>query len=165
MRLGSITALVALPWPWPDAEASRRALQQQYPQDRSRAYAALITSAQAISDAIGGCVKPEGAEIESKVVGMQSGAIVTRPAMRTRIACCCTRLRRSGTAIASRLRRRRMGRDEPGQHGGAGRRQRDADDVPQELRRWNVRIGKEHTTGTASASAPAGTALAGLHGA
>lgn len=38
--------------------------------------AALITSAQAISDAIGGCVKPEGAEIESKVVGMQSGAIV-----------------------------------------------------------------------------------------
>lgn len=38
--------------------------------------AALIASAQAISDAIGGCVKSDGAEIESKVVGLQSGAVV-----------------------------------------------------------------------------------------
>lgn len=38
--------------------------------------AALIASAQTISDVIGGCVKADGAEIESKVVGLQSGAIV-----------------------------------------------------------------------------------------
>jgi|JI10StandDraft_1071094.scaffolds.fasta_scaffold97883_4 hypothetical protein len=37
---------------------------------------ALIASAQAASDAIGGCVKPAEAQIESKVVGLQSGAII-----------------------------------------------------------------------------------------
>lgn len=37
---------------------------------------ALIAAAQTISDAIGGCAKPEGATVESKVVGMQTGAIV-----------------------------------------------------------------------------------------
>jgi hypothetical protein len=36
----------------------------------------LIASAQTISDAIGGCTKPADAQIESKVVGMQNGAIV-----------------------------------------------------------------------------------------
>lgn len=38
--------------------------------------AALIASAQTISDAIGGCTKPAEAQLESKVVGMQAGAIV-----------------------------------------------------------------------------------------
>lgn len=38
--------------------------------------AALIASAQTISDTIGGCVKTEDAAVESKVVGLQSGAIV-----------------------------------------------------------------------------------------
>lgn len=37
---------------------------------------ALIASAQTISDAIGGCTKPADAVVESKVVGMQNGAIV-----------------------------------------------------------------------------------------
>jgi hypothetical protein len=38
--------------------------------------AALIASAQKISDAIGGCVKPADAQVESKVVGLERGTIV-----------------------------------------------------------------------------------------
>jgi hypothetical protein len=38
--------------------------------------AALIAAAQAISDAVGGCVKPADAALESKVVGLENGAIV-----------------------------------------------------------------------------------------
>lgn len=38
--------------------------------------AVLIASAQKISDAIGGCVRPAEAQIESKVVGLENGAIV-----------------------------------------------------------------------------------------
>ncbi|MDP3495132.1 MAG: DUF1176 domain-containing protein [Hyphomonadaceae bacterium] len=38
--------------------------------------AALIATAQRISDAIGGCVKAADAAVESKVVGLQSGAVV-----------------------------------------------------------------------------------------
>lgn len=38
--------------------------------------AALIAAAQTISDAIGGCLKPDDAQIESKVVGLENGAIV-----------------------------------------------------------------------------------------
>lgn len=38
--------------------------------------AALIASAQKISDAMGGCTKPADATIESKVVGLENGAIV-----------------------------------------------------------------------------------------
>jgi hypothetical protein len=37
---------------------------------------ALIVSAQKISDAIGGCVRPADAELESKVIGLESGSIV-----------------------------------------------------------------------------------------
>lgn len=37
---------------------------------------ALIAAAQKISDAIGGCVKPADSQIESKVVGLESGSIV-----------------------------------------------------------------------------------------
>lgn len=37
---------------------------------------ALIASAQKISDAIGGCVKPADAQLESKVVGLENGSIV-----------------------------------------------------------------------------------------
>jgi hypothetical protein len=37
---------------------------------------ALIASAQKISDAIGGCVKPADVQIESKVIGLESGSIV-----------------------------------------------------------------------------------------
>lgn len=37
---------------------------------------ALILSAQKISDAIGGCVKPADAQIESKVIGLETGSIV-----------------------------------------------------------------------------------------
>ena len=38
--------------------------------------AALIASAQTISDAIGGCAKPADATVESKVVSLEDGAIV-----------------------------------------------------------------------------------------
>lgn len=38
--------------------------------------AALISIAQKISDAIGGCEKPADAQIESKVVGLEKGAVV-----------------------------------------------------------------------------------------
>ena len=38
--------------------------------------AALIASAQAISDAMGGCIKPDDAQVESKVVGLENGAII-----------------------------------------------------------------------------------------
>ncbi|HEX5103246.1 MAG TPA: hypothetical protein VFV87_05520, partial [Pirellulaceae bacterium] len=38
--------------------------------------AALIASAQVISDQLGGCTKPDGAAVESKVVGLESGPIV-----------------------------------------------------------------------------------------
>lgn len=38
--------------------------------------AALIASAQKVSDAIGGCVKPADAQVESKVVGLERGTIV-----------------------------------------------------------------------------------------
>ena len=37
---------------------------------------ALIVSAQKISDTIGGCVRPADAQIESKVIGLETGAIV-----------------------------------------------------------------------------------------
>ena len=37
---------------------------------------ALITAAQKISDAIGGCEAPADAQLESKVVGLESGSIV-----------------------------------------------------------------------------------------
>jgi len=37
---------------------------------------ALITAAQRISDTIGGCEKPADAQLESKVVGLESGSIV-----------------------------------------------------------------------------------------
>jgi hypothetical protein len=37
---------------------------------------ALIVSAQKISDAIGGCVRPADAQLESKVIGLESGSIV-----------------------------------------------------------------------------------------
>jgi hypothetical protein len=37
---------------------------------------ALIVSAQKISDAIGGCVRPGDAQLESKVIGLESGSIV-----------------------------------------------------------------------------------------
>jgi len=37
---------------------------------------ALIATAQTISDAMGGCVKPAETQIESKIVGMQTGAVV-----------------------------------------------------------------------------------------
>jgi hypothetical protein len=37
---------------------------------------ALIVSAQKISDAIGGCARPADAQLESKVVGLESGSIV-----------------------------------------------------------------------------------------
>lgn len=37
---------------------------------------ALIATAQTISDALGGCVKPEGAAVESRVVGLADGSIV-----------------------------------------------------------------------------------------
>ena len=37
---------------------------------------ALIAAAQTISDAIGGCVKPTDAQLESKVIGMENGSIV-----------------------------------------------------------------------------------------
>lgn len=37
---------------------------------------ALIMAAQKISDAIGGCVKPADAQLESKVIGLESGSIV-----------------------------------------------------------------------------------------
>lgn len=38
--------------------------------------AALIASAQTISDAMGGCIKPDDATVESKVVGLENGAII-----------------------------------------------------------------------------------------
>jgi hypothetical protein len=38
--------------------------------------AALIAAAQKVSDTIGGCTKPEGETIESKVIGLESGTIV-----------------------------------------------------------------------------------------
>lgn len=38
--------------------------------------AALIASAQTISDAMGGCVKPDDAKVESKVVGLENGTII-----------------------------------------------------------------------------------------
>ena len=38
--------------------------------------AALIASAQKISDAVGGCVKPADAQVDSKVVGLERGTIV-----------------------------------------------------------------------------------------
>jgi len=38
--------------------------------------AGLIAAAQTISDAMGGCVRPDDAQIESKVVGLENGAIV-----------------------------------------------------------------------------------------
>lgn len=38
--------------------------------------AALIAAAQAVSDAVGGCVTADGAALESKVVGLENGAIV-----------------------------------------------------------------------------------------
>jgi hypothetical protein len=38
--------------------------------------AALISAAQKVSDALGGCVRPEDAPAESKVVGLENGAIV-----------------------------------------------------------------------------------------
>ena len=37
---------------------------------------ALIATATKVSDAIGGCVKPEGAPVESKVVSLENGSIV-----------------------------------------------------------------------------------------
>ena len=37
---------------------------------------ALIMAAQRISDTIGGCEKPAGAQLESRVVGLESGSIV-----------------------------------------------------------------------------------------
>ena len=38
--------------------------------------AALIASAQTISDQLGGCTRPQNATVESKVVGLESGPIV-----------------------------------------------------------------------------------------
>jgi hypothetical protein len=38
--------------------------------------AALISAAQAISDQVGGCVRPANSIVESKVVGLENGAIV-----------------------------------------------------------------------------------------
>lgn len=38
--------------------------------------AALIAAAQTISDAVGGCVRPDDAPVDSKVVGLENGAIV-----------------------------------------------------------------------------------------
>lgn len=38
--------------------------------------AALIAAAQTVSDAVGGCQKPDDAQIESKVVGLENGAII-----------------------------------------------------------------------------------------
>lgn len=37
---------------------------------------ALIAAAQAISDAMGGCFKPEDAQVESRVIGLEDGSIV-----------------------------------------------------------------------------------------
>jgi len=37
---------------------------------------ALISAAQTISDELGGCVRPANSTIESKVVGLENGAIV-----------------------------------------------------------------------------------------
>src|SRR5262245_1518462 len=38
--------------------------------------AGLISAAQAISDQVGGCVRPATSTVESKVVGLENGAIV-----------------------------------------------------------------------------------------
>lgn len=75
MRLGSImlngVALALAGCGEPDAGTAAAANNGALEGD-----ATLIAVAQKISDAIGGCVKPADAQIESKVVGFEKGAIV-----------------------------------------------------------------------------------------
>jgi hypothetical protein len=75
MRLGFITTAAALALAGcggePTSTATANALVGNLEGDT-----ALIAKAQTISDAVGGCVKPAEAQIESKVVGMQTGAVV-----------------------------------------------------------------------------------------